>query len=811
MAPTPTIVIGIGEAGVRMLSRFQEVVESEQLDEDRYLLLGIDTKEGDIEKNFPALSEQNRHVLFQPKKRRWEQKTERFSYLEPGDEPADTGGVTRQRPLARAHIDDSENFPALEGFLETRIGNFVERTNEQETHVWLVNSLGGGTGSGAFPIMAAVLDRTIKRVKSQVDSDPGFEVGGIGSLPRLRNLSNWFPDASPRHIINSYMALRDLRALVEHEYERSALRIDVEAKEHEGVDTLQDPYIALEDRPFDKYFLLPAEQSEIDNVRQRRELNRMVADLIVYLSTSSGPEDYPDVGAKYDDAVLYTIDEAALEFPTELATRYVRTRARIAELTDEIDDLTDRRDAYSELRAYLQAVLDIRRGELPADDSAVEVRLVRAAASEADEVDLSLLSEDNVEAEAAAAAETVSKKVPTRVEAFADVEGVPLLAADDGIDGVALIGRFFFYDQLVERLDTIISQNNFENEVRNRYVDYKDDIRANVRQSTFEAMEQQDDAARLWSMDNGFEDYLVLRRNALTEEIESARLPGVTKRAEIDERDRIDDDLSALRTQKSSLDSHLRLRDAVNRLRDDAEERLERLRGEFESAVKEMDNDLAERKRERANERNTAASLTDDEHPSLVEFKPEQFAKLAVEEPENLTEESIEDVRDEWGFQDLVDKKVISRQRLTETITELLTNQLNERLADQSMTDPNAILAPLRHPKNDWLDAEIRDIRNANQNRVNVEHVIESGEIADPLSLRFLGTYTNLDLDETTEFGTVNRLYEKGERELVEKLTPGDEVDEIVEKYLRFAYPELGGAGRSTSPPADVAVDPEDE
>jgi hypothetical protein len=82
--------------------------------------------------------------------------------------------------------------------------------------------------------------------------------------------------------------------------------------------------------------------------------------------------------------------------------------------------------------------------------------------------------------------------------------------------------------------------------------------------------------------------------------------------------------------------------------------------------------------------------------------------------------------------------------------------------------------------------------------------------ISDRLAVRLLVTYTPIDLMDTSEFGVLYEAHEASDERVVDLLMKDEERDEIEDKYVRFAYPELVDDGDSVaaeSSPPEAAED----
>ncbi|MFT4883598.1 MAG: hypothetical protein ACI8U4_001107 [Natronomonas sp.] len=821
--PTPTVVVGIGEAGVRMLSAVHDVVSDEDIDERRFKFLAIDSAD-DMDANFPEQSELNQFTIDAPPQTRWEKMVNEThtTFLRHGDAAASQGGVTRNRPVARALIDDSENFEYLHGFLESNITNFIGNVGETDVDIWLLNSLGGGTGSGAFPIVGAMLHNLTKELKKD-DPQLGFNIAGVGTLPQLNRLDEgFFPDARPRHIINAYTALRELQAILEHDYSRSPLEFRIHADEidlfpGENLPPMQQP-------PFDRYFLFPVKESEIQNEDTRERMNAIVADLILYFSSLPGIENYPDTDQEYEDDILFTINAAELSFPEATASEYIEVTDSLDEIDTHKRKLDRLEDAYESNRDYLHAVLDVNQGEMP--EGTVERRLVSSCQEAAKETitggDVRYVDEEQLTSDAATVVEETRTEIRNRVEQFdAEVElgddavrsaadDVPMLNPDeDGaepVEPVDTVIEYFYYAQVIEAAKSELERRQYEQRVDEAWAEYRREIRKNA--SSEEEFERVDkgSADEKWG---SLEPFLEYKKDELDEQLDDGGLFSLGfGDSELEEkREDIEDMLGDIRDAKERHDNLNELREEANKRRQTRRDTLQTLRDQFEDAGEAVESEVDDLEHERKKLEHKRDLLVGRQRSrtSLTEFDLDQFAELALENPEALTSDDLEKIKSgEWTLDDLIASGLTSRREILKNFDKLLSRKLAERMSDQSATSPDGLLAPLRHSENSWLDDELRDLSK----QTRIEHVTEPMPIADSLAVRLLVTYTPVDLMETSEFGVLYEAHETNDERVVDLLMNDEEREEIEDKYVRFAYPELVDTGENTASEApEVAED----
>jgi hypothetical protein len=817
---TPTVVVGIGEAGVRMLSSVHDVVTNEDVDDRYFEFLAIDSAD-DIDDSFPELSDLNQFRINAPPENRWRKMVEETHspFLRQGDAAASQGGVTRNRPVARALIDDSENFEALHGFLETRISTLIDDLGATNVDIWVLSSLGGGTGSGAFPIVGAMLS-DLARELEQEDPQLGFDIAGVGTLPQLTRLGEGhYPNARPRHIINAYTALRELQGMLDHDYSESPLRFKVHAEE---IDLFPGQHLPpMREPPFERYFLFPVKESEIRNEDSRERMNEIVADLILYFTSITGVEDYPDTEEEYDDEVLFTLNAAELSFPTDLATEYVEVAGELKSLNDRKRKLNRLEDNYESNRNYLSSVLDVNRGEMP--DGDVERRLVSDCHDAAEETiaggDVRYVDEDQLTNDASTIVEETRSEVRSRIEQFdatVEIDGevrsapedVPMMATDgddEPVDPVDTVIEYFYYVHVIEAAKSELERRQYEQLVDEGWAEHRRDIRQYASdEEEFERVDQ-GSADEKWET---LEPFLEYQHDEIEEELEDGGIfsLGFGDSELEEEREDIEKLLSDIRDARERHNKLEELRAEANKRRQTRRDTLQTLRDQFEDAAASVEDEIDDLEHDRRKLEHKRDRLTGRERgrTSLTEFNPEQFAEMALEDPSSLTAKDLDEIaNNEWSLDDLTAAGLTSREKVLKNFEYLLTRKLNERMSDKATTRPDGLLATLRHDENSWLDEEIINLVNSRQTRI--EHVTDSMPIADRLTVRLLSTYAPIDLMETSEFGVLYEAHEASDERVIDLLMSGDEADEIEEKYVRFAYPELiadGGSDEAEPPEA---------
>jgi len=803
VSATPTLVIGLGRGGVRMLENFNTVVQEENVDDSEFQLLAIDSAD-DIENNFPDLPKDQSFKLRNPMG--WDQMVEEYPYLRHGDEPGTQGGVTRNRPVARGLVDDSENFATLYNRLRTEVEELLE--NSENANIWVLSSLGGGTGSGMQPILAAMLYDVVREIDIPGAHEPGVYINGVGTLPKLSGLEGGhYPDVKAEYIANSYVALRELRSLFERDHSKNPIEIKVYADDRGTLKEDQIP--AIKESPFEKYFVLPIEENELTTRRSRDNMNRIVSDTILYFSTAAGIENYPDIDNAdigYEEETIYTINEATVTVPYDDIINYVELDDSLYQLRTDETKLTQLQDIYERNTEFLNHILRAGRGVVP--EKGGFNSLVNQCKNDVENVLNSVavrkISETDIENKKETSIKNIRQKIESltnRFEASREIgndkrkieDDVPLMGNDD-VDPVYEVIQYFYYDQLYDHLNNRIEARKFANTVDSIWEIHGTDVVTAMQaegelEDSIEAVKRGDTDERYDRL-TAWLKYRLSELESDDEGILSGLFGGNDSEAE---QETIKKLITNLKDEKSNHEQLINLRDSTETKRTTVRDRIRDLRDEFEVAVDSVSEEITQISNEKQRIKEKKASLTDpDNNNSLTEFSSEQFSTFSVSNPDKLITEDIEKIKNkEWNLEDVAESPAWNKNDMLYDIETILQEQIRERITDKASSPVYGVLQIMRHKNNSWLDEEVRQIINTSFAPFHGLKV--SDVISDPLELRFLATYAPINWSETSEFGSIDRALSRDDRSAVSMFvdTNEEDEDEIREKYFRPAYPEL--------------------
>ena len=268
MQMTPTVVVGVGDAGLDIVDRLHD---SDGLGwgsayNERFEYVTIDSDGAKVWSVPDGVTK----VHLQPRGS-VETDIQTYPYLTESLYISDKG-AQRQRPVGRYKLDSSGSYEATVEAITETVETHVETIKGSsdlgpELNVVHVHSLGGGTGSGTFPLVASIIDDLV----AAVESEHGIEVftAGIGiTTETFLNLDTYRPPGDERYYANTYAALRDLKKLIDadpddplpiHRYTEFEDVEDLMAFNIDGV----EPQRELTGLPYQNYFFISVDEAQM--------------------------------------------------------------------------------------------------------------------------------------------------------------------------------------------------------------------------------------------------------------------------------------------------------------------------------------------------------------------------------------------------------------------------------------------------------------------------------------------------------------------------------------------------------------------
>ena len=330
VSPAPTVVIGVGKAGIGAMVALHDLVKGERKQE-YFRFVAIDSHAKEL-KDDTRNVEADTISLDTPTTDVDLDKSE-CAYLYQGVKIPESG-VSRQRAVGRYLIDNVRNFGRVYNTLDQVIDDHAQHhqdvlTSSDESssmNIWLLHSLGGGTGSGTFSLLAALIQKITESVHKANNID--FFVGGVGCLPSMVKPPELVGlKGDPRYYANAFAAMRELEMILQCNSE-DRLKINMHSS---------DENIDIEKSLFDKYFLIGINEDAITATKNEwietyiEQKNNLIANCIYCLHTHElDPGNLPG-------QILGTFGEREIGVPIDLVKAYVNSKDKCSELRDAIN------------------------------------------------------------------------------------------------------------------------------------------------------------------------------------------------------------------------------------------------------------------------------------------------------------------------------------------------------------------------------------------------------------------------------------------------------------------------------------------
>ncbi|ELY39807.1 hypothetical protein C496_14056 [Natronorubrum tibetense GA33] len=767
----------MGEAGCRMATHLYEDLkrDGESL-LDEFSFVGVDTKESDLK----AITSKEgfTQITLDPPEEFWENDRESFSYLSSDYELSRSGGATRQRSIARYYIDNKENYVSLYQSLENVFAEFESNDGGSLTdpdiggaNVWLLNSLGGGTGSGAFPLITSIL-YNVSRARNYK-----YYLCGIGSLPRLDSLEHRGlpPQANADFYGNAYAALRELAVLIDYNFHEEyqdaagidsnkAIRLESEPKRQSELD--------LPDSAFDFYGLIGANESEM-SVSYRDEMNQISANTIRFFAQAVGLEDFPDDRNKPgSEDVLFSLDSTSVRVPMDEVDEYIEVVEAINEIEAELSDVKDRIQRTRRNRDYINGALDIDLRDVDLEELGhVDPEFIRTAKDRTRSIEVASISNPDV------LDEEFENYVMNQTPAISDEYDV------EKSDVVGLI----FYQSLRNRMEDLITNDQSAQDLQEAWTDYSVEI-GSFRDEVVDTAELESSSTlRKW--EDGLAPFFTGWKKSLQNSLE--QIPSYRVLERRNTREDLQKVENLYRNLESAYAQHRTLVNAQNvvtsRL-NTQRSNLKSARKEYESQIEEFTSEretLIERQQQRENELQTKEyTLSHTDH--------ERYMSVELRNFETIDEEFLDEME---SFSNLIVRNAVSKETVALAIEKQL-DELHEPIQDITpyvvSESSYEILGALVDEENRGLlegelaDVSASDVSDALSSFNEVEY---SEAFQDPFSIRFVGCYTDVFIENTSEFGTIHDFYTDPDKDVGDLFGLDTTDDDFIAD--RIAYPEL--------------------
>lgn len=830
---SPQVVVGIGGSGIDIIDRLQQTVRKEGYDRDEFLFFGVDSRDIKYIEEIERWDQQTTTLSWKERKE-WDEKFKNYHFLQGKEDiPPEEGGVQRDRALARGLIDDVSNINRLISGLSYSITNFEDEFNSNTLDVWVVNSLGGGTGSGMFPLVLGLIQWL-----EPAEFDSNINLHGILSLPQLDLDSDarFLPNIDSRAVPNSFAALTEMRDLLDVA-ESDVTEVDIELQHDiSKVDlfkALRDNRTPVERSHFEEVYLMGIDEEKIsqDSGGYAARVEQLATNTI--LGHAVAEENFPDPGdPSLEERILHTNDIVELRFPYETTAEFVKLEAKSISLDDDKDALTELTKQYASNREFVKEAVTIQEGsDIPVisalsaycdssvsaidegtfqrlDKEGLQTRINENISLESDEAE-NLQSEFD---QTRKYREAVSKvRRPPRPGSWMEGESDSDDEEPEATSPEQALLRHLAYTAAKERAKRLRSgaQLDFEDALDRLWNEIRDDL----DEATIEDYRSYDNDPK--------EQWEIVVSAAASRRIQDLREGGLIRTYD-DEADELAELRDDVERQKTRVEDFSAVIEALDDLSDDTVGNLRNLIEWYDNSIESIDGTIERiggrqttlgREREEKREILTSASYVGSKYATMAIENPDSLIDEYFSAPDTeiidrldeLVEEYNEDGSDnefeqyrkaaEQYLRATVDisecnsKGIIGGEELYNGARSLLEN-IEERVADEG-TMQDGIVLPIMHPEDDWLDVMGQDdykalITGVDGNISNCEISDERGYCGDRGLIRFLYSNPNVTLSECSEYQTLKQWYDDGT--LMDVLeTEADTPEEAV----NFAYPEL--------------------
>ncbi|NHX37608.1 MULTISPECIES: tubulin-like doman-containing protein [Halolamina] len=766
MTSHPVLVVGIGRAGCDILAEMDEFVSREGV-ADRFQLFAIDSSSRDLQTFAPESATTYELTTDSDAPNR---DFGSVHYLQGDHNFVPDAGTSRQRPLGRYLVDSAADSAHLSEALTEQITTLAENCSatSEPLQVWIVNSLGGGTGSGAFPFISMLLQQCRQEVAKTV------EIFGIGSLPSLNRIEERIeaPEGEPAHYANAYTALAELRRLMDLDGDTTyPIEIGIDASPA----TIRSESLSVQENPFDGYWLLGFNETDQFDATDVSRTNSLGAQLVYYLGSTDSDE-------WFRQGHLYSIAGVSVEAPTEQLKQYHTLNQELADLDDELGTLRKQRESLTKSVEYIDFLLHAGthgpvNGDEPNQSSPAETL-------GGPREEIKSQCEDIV-----SGISTTSNPNTSRMEIF-EKQVQDLMEQHEG--------------QIPENVPTelairLLCASSLRDQIREKIVTHP--LRGYLQK-----------LQRKWSI----EDISEPPEPELTVDEESemgsfeewrARLLDELQGRVEDLHVRMDDSLlpgfiSGPRQQLSKLETDLERADRFRREYENLRDFESVLTNEIKNSryqLKEERSRLEEKAEDKQEEWETTqqrwSSLSQQQSQLAASMREELTQEGRLSVPLQFEERPIDSELHSSNFTTLCSKEVLSEQDLRQSIETAMTllEEPVEDLAESHFGKTSGKLGVIASDSDHSLIEEILLEADDSVDSLQRELYYQFTGVDDLVngkqhcSLSLLGFYSPISLDYTSEFETIHDCYTDPEADVSSLL--GSISDSDLEK--RFAYPDL--------------------
>lgn len=824
----PTVVIGIGGAGHSIINRLSKMLEGEDYNRDKFMFMAVDSREVDDIEEVERWDEYTATLSWTDRSD-WNDKQAEYFYLDEDDTaPSESGGVQRNRTAGRALIDDARNFNKVRNNIANKIETFAK--TEDGIDVWLVNALGGGTGSGTMPMILGLI-QTLEAVE-----DVKIKMYALSTLPQLsldpdaEYNPNIDSDAAP----NAFAGLAEMKNVIDKNASNdSQPEIDIQL-DTEQINVFQEDhgYIRLKHDSIEDYFLLGIDEDKISEDSGGYTQNIETIAALTIFATAVVEENFPgDDISELRSRILRSVDGAECAFPYRDAASFVRHELDIRRINNDLQTLNDLEELYENNMELVQEAVGIQQSS-DADHEALTnaISYCNSIINENKLEQYKVLTGDKekIVRDAIDVLDINEEELGTLRHEFENIEefrekivhkeyrpGSPgefLSGETDDSRSVSpaeyIIEYLYFLQvkqqaeikkrQARDRFATIVSEIYEHKEVRKKLSEAaKDDYE--LQDTWLDKWDELEDLVweRIDSLRNALDIYPHKDLDALADELAEMESDAEEKKETLVEWKALEEEINEIVANRRGM---LRtLSDKYGRWIDQIETNHELLEDSKEEKMTLKDKKRQNLQKSDRGERfrniplqnpNKLISGYFQEDAGLTETFDSLKDKYNFADADNTDNEVIlQHLKKEVRIEDLVNRNIVDKSDLYDEITEAI--KLLDKRVVESESFSNTSLLPISHKDENWLEATGSDSYTDWLSATN-KSATEISEATDETSggrrgvLQFLFANADVTLDDASEYKTMKAWYKSGR--LLDVLN-SDKNDP--EEEVNWAYPEL--------------------
>lgn len=632
-------------------------------------------------------------------------------------------GVSRQRVVGRYLIDNEVNFQQVNDTLKQVIKDFGGKHQEslsdesRSMNIWLLHSLGGGTGSGTFPLLAALIQKMTESI--HIEQGIGFSIGGVGCLPSMvKNPELEGLKGDPIYYANAFAAMRELEKILQCST-KNPLKINMYSR---------DTSIEIKKSPFNKYFLIGINEDEITNIKEEwlemyiEQKNNLIANCIYSVHKYK-----IDLGNWHKAKILGTFGERELGVQNEKVKEYVDSKAECSKLANEIkqneEELKEKKEELKKLEAVLLDPYDI-------PDEIKQIVDTR-----------------------------INKDVPD--QNLAGKSEADLETFYRNVKAVSLEGAVYAVELLKVRFKETRYQPLWEKKVNDLWTQYSMQSRGDEYQTAQSVADKHELLMRF--IEKRIKEDTDWIRNPPT-----FRLPGAERRHQ-DRRNEFRNVKTELQRAKDNLDRIIDLKGKISELKNDITNEVGRKINTLQNERKDIDGKKSQNEDKLKSEESTCSGIESD----LSTYK---FGRIGFLEMNNLTDLTEPRLEAMSSFNDFIDNGFVKREKVDSALEKQakraknwadLTEKVTDKGDTRSRDEALILYSSVNEELVTNLPVSVRRLYDETNNVI----------MADPYMIKICAYKLGINIKNVRDYATLWDYYKKGK--LADLVGMGEPIGEI--------------------------------